>query len=631
MEKSKIYSLALGILLLSSLTVVSAEITLVDDEYNFFTDFMHTLQDLGLFSASGENRQCASQPTYTTTVDGYIAKSTLLDNAGCSSDVALLNIFDTDWHYLAEYKTEIIGTGLTTPAPRIIEVYCCPYPACDSDSDCSIYPASNFGDICNTAYGACYSTAPTYLTQILKCENDKWMQYGTASFGEERYCNDDNENTYIDKNGGEHCVLPTYSSVNDGSWCGTEKRSEGESCYPPYECQTGLTCANFQCVDLTSFVCGDGICQYTETQTSCPSDCTDAPVCGDGNCEAGETSGATYDCPADCKDIKLSAVIYDVQLFKDTFKSAEEVEVRFRVKNTGDTGDYLIEAGIIPKSVAEDWGFNYEGQELFSIFDWLTTTSTECCVGQQNIFAKTTNLKTDEINEVSIKIPNAPYSDIRDLCYDNNYWDGEGEYVLYVTMKTGCYPDGEEVTYETIILNINDSITPIIDNDTITPAVSMTWTEFYSMSDDEFSKKAKRLGCNSATDCPSKKGYTITCEDNEQFSNRLYEASVDSCDDNFGIIDELLTIISLGVGSGSYCEGVVRQWDGVTSFLQWIGLKAEAPKGYCIAESSTWYGSAWDSALKAMGGMGLPYQYVMIITIILLITLFGFVMKAVTG
>ena len=43
--------------------------------------------------------------------------------------------------------------------------------------------------------------------------------------------------------------------------------------------------------------CGDGWCSSSESQHSCPSDCTPAAYCGDGVCSAGETSSScNYDC-----------------------------------------------------------------------------------------------------------------------------------------------------------------------------------------------------------------------------------------------------------------------------------------------------------------------------------------------
>ena len=595
METKKVITYAiLSLFILSLVGIASAETIEIDaSSYSIWDNFIHSLQGLGLFTAAGQSRDCSSSADYTISgVTGYVSTSSLLGSANC--DVALFNVFNKDWKFLGEYRSEDINgfqiaeSSTVVDYPAIIEVYKCPYEACNSDADCSSPPASDAGDYCNIAYGACYGETPDYVTDLYKCISEQWMKYGTASFGEEHYCNE-GLNNYIDREGAEHCVLPTYLSVNDGTWCGVEECSIGE----------------IKCEGQNYYICSNG-------------DWLNNGLV-DGKC--GYVDDIIIPLP---DDAILSGVITDIQLFKNTFKPGEEVDVRFRVKNTGDEGYYLIETGIIPKSVATNWGF-VSDTGLFSFFH--PTTSTECCENQPNIFAKTIYFGNEEIHEIQIDIPKAPYDGITDLCYDNNYWDGEGEYVLYVIMKTGCYPEGKEVTYETIGININDTF--IIPPFPTTSVISMTWTEFYSMSDDTFTKKAKGLGCNFATDCPTKEGYTIICEDNEQFSERLYEVSVASCDDNLGIIDELLTIATLGLGSGSYCEGVVKNWDGVTSFLEWIGIKAESPKGYCIAESTTWYGSAWEGTLKMMGGMGLPIQYVMIITVMLLITLVGFAMRMV--
>ena len=44
-------------------------------------------------------------------------------------------------------------------------------------------------------------------------------------------------------------------------------------------------------------VCGDGVCEGSETEATCPADCTGEWVCGDGVCEGPETETT---CPADC-------------------------------------------------------------------------------------------------------------------------------------------------------------------------------------------------------------------------------------------------------------------------------------------------------------------------------------------
>ena len=51
-------------------------------------------------------------------------------------------------------------------------------------------------------------------------------------------------------------------------------------------------------------VCGDGSCSSDETEVSCPADCVTnpviPPVCGDGSCSSDETE---VSCPADCKPV----------------------------------------------------------------------------------------------------------------------------------------------------------------------------------------------------------------------------------------------------------------------------------------------------------------------------------------
>jgi hypothetical protein len=53
-------------------------------------------------------------------------------------------------------------------------------------------------------------------------------------------------------------------------------------------------------IDRVTDVCGDGLCESSETTASCPQDCTPPPpppVCGDNVCSAGEDCSS---CPQDC-------------------------------------------------------------------------------------------------------------------------------------------------------------------------------------------------------------------------------------------------------------------------------------------------------------------------------------------
>ena len=312
--KKTIAYISLTLLLVSLVGFASAEETIQIDasSYSIWDNFLHTLQNLGLFTAAGQSRECSSSADYTSSqIDGYVSTSLLLANANC--DVALFNVFNKDWKFLSEYRSEDIGGFQIASAssyedyPAIIEVYCCPYPACDSDSDCSTYPSSSYGDYCNIAYGSCYGEVPSYVTDLYRCVSEQWMKYGTASFGEEHYC-DEGLNNYIDKNGAEHCVLPTYSSVNDKTWCGVieEEPDEISTCseLPLNDCKTRNDCVYTKtvpfCEDLTSATCDE---VYYETGCAKKSNCEwtgltcrDIDTIPDTIGQIGDPCGSDLDC-----------------------------------------------------------------------------------------------------------------------------------------------------------------------------------------------------------------------------------------------------------------------------------------------------------------------------------------------
>lgn len=238
--------LAILVITMFLITFVSAEVQ-VPEKYNFFNDLIYKLKNnVGLFTAEGQSRMCDTNAKLTITQTEsniFYSKYQLTTGAGCSSGISLIDVFDSSWHFLAEYRSEIIGSGLNKGSPGIIEVYCCPYEACESSSDCSSPPASNYGNTCNTVYGSCYNTLPTHSTKIYKCVSSSWSYQGTASYGQTHFCLDSNQNNYIDESGAEHCAN-SPSSV----WCSTTCKIEGQSCVSASDCCSGLDCQYFQCV-----------------------------------------------------------------------------------------------------------------------------------------------------------------------------------------------------------------------------------------------------------------------------------------------------------------------------------------------------------------------------------------------
>ena len=82
------------------------------------------------------------------------------------------------------------------------------------------------------------------------------------------------------------CGFATCAGQADGAICGDGLCQPSES---------SVSCA-YDCVGIAG-KCGDGICAGSETSSSCPADCTGGPVCGNGKCESGEDSN---NCVADC-------------------------------------------------------------------------------------------------------------------------------------------------------------------------------------------------------------------------------------------------------------------------------------------------------------------------------------------
>lgn len=112
------------------------------------------------------------------------------------------------------------------------------------------------------------------------------------------------------------CATGLYCDFSTGADAKCAKRkSSGADCFTSSECAEGLTCASSgggggtqtcqapktkgrYC--FTPAKCGNGDCEPTETQASCPADCGGGSSndCGDGFCD--ESMGESITCPDDC-------------------------------------------------------------------------------------------------------------------------------------------------------------------------------------------------------------------------------------------------------------------------------------------------------------------------------------------
>ena len=219
MENKKtfvLFSIALLFGIIFSLSLVSAqeETTIDTSNYNFFTNLKYKLSKLGLFTAAGQARTCAT--TATLTIDpapaGTYYPAQLKTQSGYPGPSALINVFDSEWHFLGEFKSEI-NNPINLVGEGKIEVYGCPYSACTKNSDCI---NSGYGDTCNLAYSSCYYSAsqPSHKTNVYTCSNGNWVQASQVNYGQENFCLDPNLKNYISQSGVAGC----YSTGPEG-WC----------------------------------------------------------------------------------------------------------------------------------------------------------------------------------------------------------------------------------------------------------------------------------------------------------------------------------------------------------------------------------------------------------------------------
>mgnify|MGYP000029314089 CR=1 FL=1 len=136
------------------------------------------------------------------------------------------------------------------------------------------------------------------------------------------------------------------------------------------------------------------------------------------------------------------ADIQYIHLSSDTVVTGDFVNINTKIKNLGsETNTYMIEAGIIPKRVAQEWN-------LLSILPMSSYASIDCCTGQENI--KDVYVTVDGFSssdEITLTV-RSPYPTIVDKCGSTDYWDGclgigGREYIAYVIVANHCnWKDG---------------------------------------------------------------------------------------------------------------------------------------------------------------------------------------------
>jgi hypothetical protein len=359
--------LLIGIFLLSflSLAFISAQNEITSDEpYNFFTNLKYKLYKLGLFSAEGQSRSCDvnARHTFYVTKGQTVTNNNFLSYCG-SNPSFLIDTFDTSWHFKNEYRSENIGSGLTAGSDGIWELYCCPYHPCSSNSGCSSSPASNYGNTCNSNYGSCYSSTPTHTTTLYNCNTitGSWIQAGTASFGQSRFCSSSSQNNYQSQSGAEGC----YSSGPSG-WCTQQIVSHyAQGCY-----DNDLYWYNSQNVrEDKKEECG---------ASGCSNNKCNPPVETKGNIHLEDGKSFSY----------------------SNQPTYGNVIIKVPLKNYGDAEETInLEAGFYSQSYAQDVAELYASVPLFS-----SVSIPSCNPNEQFVITKSVTLAPGESQTVEITV-----------------------------------------------------------------------------------------------------------------------------------------------------------------------------------------------------------------------------------
>jgi hypothetical protein len=120
----------------------------------------------------------------------------------------------------------------------------------------------------------------------------------------------------------------------------------------------------------------------------------------------------------------------EVWIYEQEKTSAGATVEHISVKNNLATPQVVyVEAGIIPRSVSDEW-FGYG-------FSFIAPTPKDCCAGQQNIKGMQVTLMPYETQQITLILTN-PYNGIADKCGNTNYYAADGKYKVYAIVSNHC-------------------------------------------------------------------------------------------------------------------------------------------------------------------------------------------------
>lgn len=256
-----------------------------------------------IFTAWGEANDCDTDPG-NKRYNLHNGQSISCNSAGCSYNKCAIDIWEYDSIYLSgapnkddwtahprTWDREIgqVGASFSTPSSNnpwfYVEVYCCPESGGADDHETRVYT-------CNTATGG-WTSRGTF-------SSDEYCSYDTSGV-DLCWCNDEDENFYVDVNGGVHCRPSTYSSVTNGVWCPQPECNTASDCGTPHYtgenyCYNGNVNKN-----QVTYTCDDHECNSHDNnilQQTCTNGCT-AGACNGGN-GSGKANGESCSSNSEC-------------------------------------------------------------------------------------------------------------------------------------------------------------------------------------------------------------------------------------------------------------------------------------------------------------------------------------------
>ncbi len=325
-----------------------------------------------------------------------------------------------------------------------MEYYLCDKAPCYSNSDCVAPQICDKTGLLHTKVpnaGVCRVSIPTHKTKVYSCSNGVSTYVGEVSYGNANFCMDSTDKKYL---------IGTTDQCLDyvPSACTSSGGGNGGACTP--------SCTG-KCGGVS-----DG-CSGT-----CDASCGGGSDCGNGVCSISER--LISPCPQDCeKEVKGEYSILNVA-YGDAVtgaavtnpKPGQLLKVTFQVKSESlNTDPKLVEAGIIPFSTAQDWTMD-EPSGFWSIFAIQGNDKNACCLGQSNVADNSASLTSTLWSDsrlidfsYTLRVPDSTTTDVCNM--GNTYWnDSSNKYVLYVTVKNGCYKDGyRKGVFVSQVLNLN--------------------------------------------------------------------------------------------------------------------------------------------------------------------------------